>query len=478
MAQPKRKAITVRPEITTAEITVVAPNGEGVEDCQVELVGGKKAPAPGKTNDKGIFRALAVPGKYKLRVSKAGFGPATSPVVREGPFEQDVTLLPVQSLPGSTTTNAIQVQMALRNPRIIVHVFLADPFNPLTVLPDADVEVIGTVKGKSDSNGTLVSPEVPFGRIGINVGKDGFEANRRESPTWFQEVEPRPGGALISGTQQLPNRDLELRVELIKAGGLRSVQLAPRHPKPIAVWADGGATPHTVDPDPRLPSPGAGDTPQGQDGWDLGISTFGIAPAAFRGLAKQLTDGTINLPAYLGGGVLGAHQIKRLAIVAHGAPGIMDVDQNEVGQGFGARVPAAGVSLTLARIPNYTQELDMIGETLDREGVVYLVACNLADGPDGEDLLKALSDRWPTTKIVAIRSLGAVPLGVAKNSGTMFAGLRDTNYMNAARSPGVTRDYEKPAICNDLTALPWISETSPHATVALDGSIIRRGDPA
>jgi hypothetical protein len=214
-----------------------------------------------------------------------------------------------------------------------------------------------------------------------------------------------------------------------------------------------------------------------QDGWDVGVN-YGLGPGALRALTNKIAPGTFALPSYVGGGVMQAHQIKRLAIVAHGAPGIMDVDQESSG-GFGVHVPVEAKSLSVPRLSVYSREIADLADLLDRDSVVLLAACNVGDSTAGENLLKQLSDKWPSTKVVGIRSLGAVPVGNIKPGlHAMFAGLRDTRYQNGNAAPNEVRDYDDPTICADLVRLPWMSENSPHATVALDGNVIRRGTAA
>src|SRR5690606_14026599 len=110
----------------------------------------------------------------------------------------------------------------------------------------------------------------------------------------------------------------------------QSPAVPPRrfHFNPIALWAAGRHTPARFgDNDGRLPEAGRGDTPEGQDGWDVALDF-----ANFRHLAELLGEGKFLLPSHVcrnhwfDCGSVEPHQIRRLAISAHGGPGVVDVD--------------------------------------------------------------------------------------------------------------------------------------------------------
>ncbi|MGC4065218.1 MAG: hypothetical protein QM784_11340 [Polyangiaceae bacterium] len=178
------------------------------------------------------------------------------------------------------------------------------------------------------------------------------------------------------------------------------------------------------------------------------------------------------------GQVIGDHQITRLAIVAHGSDGVMDIEQRAVGQALGF-APAEAQSLTLSRLGLYQRDLTRLGRFLSANCVVYLCSCRLARTTKGEELLKALSLLWPSTRVVGLRSYGSVCTSATvprrrPGAAGEFPGMRDSNYSGQVES--VNRESNNPQFWNDLSKLPWFSESSPRATIALDGNIIRRGD--
>jgi hypothetical protein len=495
-----RTKVTVRPTpFALAEITVIKlVDGVRGPFDQVKVLGipGRPDGQGGRfeeTSSQGVFRSAPFPpGRRTIRVIAPRFGPAdpSGGRVRAGEFSQEIDFLPTTAIQEDPPVNRVTVVMQAAHP--VIRVTVSDVSLSPTFLADAEVEVIGTSKGRTDAFGVFVSGPVALGNHDILVRKPGFVPEAMDGDAFFQRVEIGEGNR---GEIKDVHRDLRLNVSLLNplVGSRRP--LPGTHSNPITIWASGGATPHSVNADPRLPAPGGGrlppshppralaDTPQGQDGWDLGINYGTTVPGevgALVRLSRQLEPGTLALPDYLGGGTLGEHQVKKLAIVAHGAAGVMDVDQVEVGAGFGDRVPDPGRSLTVARLGVYQSSLERIGRCLHRDSVVYLIACRLAEvrNPDipqgeaeegiGELLLKRLSLAWPTTKVVAIRTLAVVP--VTQTNG--FPGLRATRHFNIPPDP---KEYNIPSFANDLAKLPWFTEDSPHATVARDGNIIRRG---
>jgi hypothetical protein len=460
----KKKNVTVRGAPTadqfgTAIIHVVDKRDGGatfdVDQAEVEIKGaaGKTS---GKTNQAGLFKTgLFRSGTYDVVVKAKGMGavpPKGKPVV-VGPVTKKVTF---KSTAEQSSGHEVTIEMARESPRIHVTV-LELAGGTTTPLPGADVEVIGVNKGPSDAKGEFHTRPVTPGKFDVHVKmKDMFPQNQA-GDAFFRGVEIVEAGVDFS----TGSMDLFLEVVLAKTP---PTNIPPNTPKPVTIWASGTSSPHSCDPDPRLPS----DTPKGQAGWDMGIKF-----SSFADLAKQLHG---NRQAHLDGGTpILDHEVSRLAFVAHGAPGIVDVDQKTTGT-QGEPIPADTVSLTVARLGAYAAELDSIARALRHDSVVILASCQAGDGKEGEALLKALSRRWPTTFVVGLRSLAAVPNGNRKpGSILMFAGVRDTKYTNGAKAPNTVRDYENPTMIADLNALPWMSETSRHATVARDGNIIRRG---
>jgi hypothetical protein len=327
------------------------------------------------------------------------------------------------------------------------------------------------VQGKFSVDG------IPFGKHGVRVSKQNFSSATNEGD-YFIEIEVREQGVLPD-RPFLGNRDMQLEVGLVRAAAAHTPAIQSNQPC-RRLGVSGGATPHTVADDPRLPGNPTTDTPQGQAGWDVGIrepygTTVPGETPVFKRLANFLQPG-MSLPDHVGGGVLQEHQIKRLAIVAHGRPGIMDADQFEAGFGLGGARPQASRSLTISRFSEYEDSLSKLRTVLARDAHVYLECCNLAANEEGERLLTKISSLWPTVFVVGSKSMIVVPAGLGRRGGQDFPGLRDSNH-NEVPVPPVPKDYEELAFARDLTKLPWLSETSIHATVARNGSIIRRGTP-
>jgi hypothetical protein len=431
-----------------------------VEAASVEIVG---AGVEGTTNAAGVFapKNLVRAGKYKIKVDKSHYGPPQtgSTPVAEGTIEKDIELLPNSKL-GNASTNEIEVMIMFEHPRIRVTVFEDKGIlGGLTPLKDADIEITGLIKGKSDNNGEFVSHYAKFQTWNVHVAKTGMFPQNQDGSAFFRQVELRPL-SFAPGRSTL-DRDLYLDVVLASQA---PADIPPNPGDPITIWASGDGTPHRVLEDPRL----AADKAEGQAGWEMGINF-----ANFLALSNALGRARAS---HLGEKDIGKHNVKKLAIVAHGAPGVVDVDQKEAGSDFGAPTPSGSSSLTAARIGHYNTEIDQIAEALCQNAVVIVASCQAGESRDGEALLKALSKRWKTATIVGLRTI-ATTVGLQRKKGTnaMYAGVRDTRFANGRKSP--ERDAEIDAQTNDLSKLPWLAEDSPHATVARDGNIIRRGDP-
>jgi hypothetical protein len=471
MSGPKKKTnVTVRgaptPDThTTAVIHVVDKRESGatfdVAQAEVEIKGPAGTTA-GKTNQAGNYKSGPFrAGTYDVVVKAKGMGPVPGKgkPVNLGPVTKKVTFLPNTKLPAGKTTNEVTIALARESPRI--HVKVLELHGGSTrPLAGADVDVITVDQGQSDAKGELHTRGVVPGKYNVLVKMQGMFPQNQSGDAFFRQVE------IVEGGVDFSTGSMDLFIEVILAK-TKPTNIPPNTGNSVAIWASGTSSPHSCDPDPRLPS----DTPKGQAGWDMGIKF-----SSFADLAKQLHG---NREAHLdGGSPILDHQVSRLALVAHGAPGIVDVDQRTTGT-QGQPIPAHAVSLTVARLGAYAAELDAIARALRNDSVVILASCQAGDGKEGEALLKALSRRWPTTFVVGLRSLAAVPNGNRKpGSILMFAGVRDTKYPNGAKAPGTVRDYENPKMIADLNALPWMSESSRHATVARDGNIIRRGQGA
>lgn len=470
----------VRVEVRTTKGTLL--DGASIEILEVPPLPAQEPDATrgvsgaAKTDTTGVWNSGKFrPGTFEVRVVLNEFGPP-SPVVVEGPVRQTVTFVPVFDLPEGQDRQAVTILMDPRNPRLIVTAF--DVTSPIAArrLAGVSVELIGVQQGVTDATGQFTTRPAPFGSHGVNVKMPGFLSEATGTSATFTTIEFR---RLASAVTRPATGDLTMEVDFTLAP---TVDLPGTHPRPFTLWAAGTATPDTVADDPRLPNPGAGDTPEGQDGWDMGLNYNSL-----RRLAR-LIGGDLELPERLGGGQIGNNQLRRLGIVAHGAPGVLDVDQRTRSNTFGAVDPDPLTSLTFDTFGSFRPDLELLGEGLARNAVVVFGACRLAErkldpsGFDGEELLKAISRLWKTVTLVAIRTIAtttttnrhSIPLSNPKRT---FAGMRDTRHPRGNQT-GAAREADTVSLWNDLNFLPWLSETSPHATLVRDGSVIRRGDGA
>ena len=181
----------------------------------------------------------------------------------------------------------------------------------------------------------------------------------------------------------------------------------------------------------------------------------------------------------LGSGNIQPHQLSRLAICAHGFPDVIDVDQTTTGS-FGSQ-PDENTSLTPDRIGHYRRALEAIGSALAKDATVILACCLVANT---ETLLTHMSLSWPTVTIVGLRTVGLThPKQRVDSRGgnpDVFPGIRDSPFETLSKNlpPAAVLERET-AVFNawsDLGRLPWLSESSPHATLVRNGSIIKRGN--
>jgi hypothetical protein len=400
--------------------------------------------------------------------------------VRVGSWLQRVQLISVMNSPPnpnnpqSSLPNRVDVVLAWRHPIVRVRVF--DTSSGRTPMSGAHVEIIGVTLLDSAPEVAESEPialdDNGEARVAVLVRRTGFVSSQLGSPDYYREVTLRDSGRLKN---EVDGADINLSVELSRTPPSFIPGTATQT---VSLWVSGGATPHSVARDPRFPP-----TPfTGQAGWDEGIPTYTIGEGSFHHLALLLSGQFVHEPHVtgIGGTPIRPHQLRRLALVAHGDPGVVDVDQREAMRGFGAARPAPERSLTVARLPIYRADLLLIRQALAQNAVVILGSCTAAGGDSGEALLCELSRLWPTVSVVGIRGLAAVPTNGNQRhpSGAQWAGLRDTGVgMSPGSAGAATNACNSATEWQDLTVLPWISETSRCATVARDGNIIRRGDP-
>jgi hypothetical protein len=243
---------------------------------------------------------------------------------------------------------------------------------------------------------------------------------------------------------------------------------------PFAVWANTTDVPTTVCFDARLEGQEEwlayphGRT-NGQAGWDMGLMYGSLVD-----LASKLHGSSASAtPSHVCGNTvrdcppIRPGQITRLAINVHGGPGVLELD-----------LPNGEDRLTVTSLGNAAvrKELDKIGRSLSRHATVLLTSCQAGQSDPGTKLLQGLSRVWPGRKVVGFATVGFAHGARMLRRGKQCAepGMRDTANPWPAPTPELEEQRYKD-LWDKLSDLPWASETSPHAKVAVDGRIVRGG---
>ena len=244
----------------------------------------------------------------------------------------------------------------------------------------------------------------------------------------------------------------------------------------VTIWAEND-TPTNVERDSRLREddgstlsrlPYPQGTTRGQAGWDVGLQ-FG----SLKSLASKLRFQPIALPNFICGNLfqdceqLKPGQISRLGINAHGNPGEVAIN--------GRNNPVRLNVTTLATDPDLQRDLEGLRDATDPSATILFEGCLAGRSLGGTALLTALSQFMPGRKIVGFSTVQFSHGGLQSRKGALgFSepGVRDTAFTINASSEA-EEDARHLPIWNDLNALPWASEFSPHAKVALNGVIIR-----
>jgi hypothetical protein len=222
-----------------------------------------------------------------------------------------------------------------------------------------------------------------------------------------------------------------------------------------AVWAEAYDVPGLVCADARLYA-GAGTsvqypqgTLQGQAGWDTGLQF------------SDLTDLAKQLAARFRRG-----EVFRLGIHVHGL----------AGQFFPAGRSRPDLAVTSATVQRYHPILHEIGLRTSEAATILILGCLAGQGTEGSRLLEGLSKIWRGRRVVGFTTLGYAWGGEQNRPGEKCSepGMRDTNETSPLLSTKVEAEVQKQ--WKDLRQLPWSSETSPHAKLALNGKV-RKGPP-
>jgi hypothetical protein len=238
----------------------------------------------------------------------------------------------------------------------------------------------------------------------------------------------------------------------------------------VAIWAVSTAAPGKTCEDAQL-SGGrelhypAGNE-RGQAGWDIGLSFRTLADMvdSIAAIRKKRSDA-----------------INRLAINLHGAPGIVDAESK------GQWAPPADKILEADGLPTpgihfnhktlrdkFGVKLRELNSMLAGDAIVLFMGCNVGQDALGDEFLKVLSkETFPGKKVAGFKTVGLTYRQYRSGEKCTEPGMRDSNYnLSSFGNQKSEEEREKEAI-----KLPWASETSPNAKVALNGAIISGADP-
>jgi hypothetical protein len=257
------------------------------------------------------------------------------------------------------------------------------------------------------------------------------------------------------------------------------VVAAEHHLNPVHLWAAGINTPlRCLEDDARLEEgERSADQTYGQNNWQVALEFRNFA-----NLAEQLGGDGFSLPRFARGGseFIEEIQIARLGILAHGAPGAVDIDG-----AAGTNLEAGATDLTLMNqltLPRYAADFSKIERVLQPRAKVFFMCCLTGAGAVGEEFLKAVSLLWAEKEIMVFgfRTVLYQSINQKKRdgSGSCYPGARETHYDTLKpQGTNMVRYYETLDAWNNLSVLPWASERSPHNVMAYKGVIVNQGAP-
>lgn len=215
----------------------------------------------------------------------------------------------------------------------------------------------------------------------------------------------------------------------------------------------------------KVPTIMGGDTTYGQAGWDVGIKYGTAAFGSVPGLVSAKCKGFL---------------LKRVGINAHGDAGEVAVN------GVNEKMQAFDPVLKKDTVGTFDAVFSFLDKVMADNGTLLFLSCLAGNGAAGTELLLKLSRKLPNRQIVGFSKLGFTSVEKQRRGGSQCTepGVRDTDYPVDA-TPEIARfgtgqnnqseydKYFKGGQWEDLNVLPWQSETSRHAKVALNGQIIR-----
>lgn len=203
------------------------------------------------------------------------------------------------------------------------------------------------------------------------------------------------------------------------------------------------------------------DQTYGQRGWHVGLQ--------FRNLGRLATQlERLIVPDYVSPNehTIRRGELRRLAINAHGNKGVI----------FTSGKDHEADGLSVATLSRYHPDLHRIGLLTPRDGsaIIYLMGCVAGLDHEGTELLIQLSRVWPNRRVVGFISIGYAVPGSMGRVGQICEepGMRDTLSGHSAGG-GPQQQQAWGSRWSNLSALPWASEHSPSAKVALNGVLIR-----
>ncbi len=200
----------------------------------------------------------------------------------------------------------------------------------------------------------------------------------------------------------------------------------------------------------------------GQAGWHIGLEFVGLDQLAEQLERLVLPDYVTRRPRPIRRG-----ELRRLAINTHGNKGVAFVAGYE---------RPRDVPLHQGTFSRYHAALHRIGLLTPRDGtgIIYLMGCIAGQDREGTELLLRLSRIWPNRRVVGFISVGYAAGGEMWRRGAHCTepGMRDTRSPHSA-GPGSAQERAWGSRWRNLRELPWASEHSPSAKVALNGELIR-----
>lgn len=270
----------------------------------------------------------------------------------------------------------------------------------------------------------------------------------------------------------------------------KAIPCVPPPPRMFNVWAYGSNAPLNVCEDARLREGKEWvDKPYGQTGWHWGLG-FG----SFSGLVGALRSQ--NPPAHACGNryfscdPLGDHEILELAINAHGASGVVDIECRSTSPNnvvpTNTSIPVLDID-SLGKYRSEFAELDRLlirpedlkacpteGDAADT-GVLFFMCCMTGQISAGTKFLIEVSKLLSGRDIMAIATVG---FSDGSGNGQMRPGafmaepgMRDTPDPWPSPTQAIEAQRYAP-VWHDLNALPWASRFSPHTKIARDGKIV------